>query len=474
MLRRQVSVLLAFLLLAGGLGFGIVQLFDLRMAGGDVFPPYSSLRADPLGTKVLLDSLNDVPRLNAWRNYRPLVRLKPDAPITLVYAGIALESRWEEKELSHFEELVSSGSRAVFAFSPEKARTPEAERRREEAKQEKEKAKQELRKKLEDQANKKVQPEKKEPEKKVEPEKKQPAAKAPEKKAEPEKKEERPRTRLELMLEDKGVAFETVAAKWGFRFKVPIREKDAKAPNFTVEAEPGASELEQLLPWHSELWFDEVKPPWKPLYSMGDKPVVIERPWGKGSIILASDSYFLSNEGLYGKDRAPKFLAHLLGAPRTIVFDEEHLGVSEDAGISTLAKKYRLHGLVAGLLLIAALFIWQNIVRFVPPRAEVIETDALVTGRGSSEGFLVLLRRSVPAGQLLATCTAEWRRAFTHDTRALERFNAAEPPLPPRKGPEIVAAYAAMAKAVISNQKPVVSQPTGPTAASQPPATSGH
>ncbi len=79
MLRRQVSVLLGFLVLAGGLGYGVVQLFNLRMAQGDAFPEYSTLRADPLGTKVLLDSLNDVPGLSAWRNYRPLIQLKPTA-----------------------------------------------------------------------------------------------------------------------------------------------------------------------------------------------------------------------------------------------------------------------------------------------------------------------------------------------------------------------------------------------------------
>ncbi len=250
-----------------------------------------------------------------------------------------------------------------------------------------------------------------------------------------------------------GTPFETVAANWGFNFEVPQRDQEARVPDFSVTAEPAAEGLEPSLPWHSELFFAEVKPPWKTLYSMHRKAVLIERPWGSGSIVLASDSYFLSNEGLHGSDRAPKLLAHLLGSPRTIVFDEEHLGVTDQAGISTLAKKYRLHGLVAGLLLIAALFIWQNIVRFVPPQAQAIETDALVTGRGSSEGFLVLLRRSIPAGQLLATCVAEWRRMFGQDARALERLNAAAPPQPPRKPAEIVEAYGAMARAVSSQQK---------------------
>jgi hypothetical protein len=445
MLRRQVSVLLGFLLLAAGLGYGLVHLFNLRMSKGDVFPAYSTLRADPVGTKVLLDSLNEIPGLNAWRNYRPLIRLKPAGPVTLVYAGINYESIWDEKELSHFEELMSSGSRAVFAFAPERAIDPTdvwAKERRKDALEKKEKEKEA---------------------------KKKPAGK----KDSAEDREERKRRQIESMFQKKGTPFATVADKWGFKFEVPTRAKGKPALDFTVKAEPAAEGLERSLPWHSELYFTGVKPPWSTLYSMHGNPVLIERPWGSGSIVLASDSYFLSNEGLFGKDRAPKLLAHLLGSPRTIVFDEEHLGVTEDAGISTLARKYRLHGLVAGLLLVAALFIWQNIVRFVPPQAQAIETDALVTGRASSEGFLVLLRRSIAAPDLLPTCLAEWRRTLGHDTRAVERLNAVAPPQPPRKPAEIVAAYAAIAQAVISNQKSVISKPLAPVAPPQPLATAG-
>lgn len=447
MLRRQVSVLLGFLVLAGGLGYGLVQLFNLRMTQGDVFPKYSTLRADPLGTKVLLDSINDVPGLNAWRNYRPLIQLKPTGPITLVYLGINYEVQWEEKELPYFEKLIEGGSRAVFAFVPERARTPEEVRAKAELKEEVEKKKQEAIKKKRLPDKKKEEPGQKE---------------EPGKKEEVESREERRLHQIERMFGKIGTPFEVVAQKWGFKFEVPRREKNARAPDFSVEAEPAAEGLEESLPWHSELFFAEVKPPWQTLYSMHGKAVLIERTWGAGSIILASDSYFLSNEGLHGSDRAPKLLAHLLGSPRTIVFDEEHLGVSDQAGISTLAKKYRLHGLVAGLLLVAALFIWQNIVRFVPPQAQVIETDALVTGRGSSEGFLVLLRRSIPAGQLLGTCMAEWRRMFGQDARAIERLNAATPPLPPRKAPEIVAAYSAMARAISTKQTSALAQPPTP------------
>ena len=40
---------------------GLILLFRLRLGQGDVFPAYSSLRADPLGTLALHDSLAQLP-----------------------------------------------------------------------------------------------------------------------------------------------------------------------------------------------------------------------------------------------------------------------------------------------------------------------------------------------------------------------------------------------------------------------------
>ena len=36
---------------------GVIYLFLLRFEAGDVYPPYSSLRADPLGTMAWYESL---------------------------------------------------------------------------------------------------------------------------------------------------------------------------------------------------------------------------------------------------------------------------------------------------------------------------------------------------------------------------------------------------------------------------------
>ena len=55
-------------LVAAGFALGVIHLFNLRLETGDNYPPYSSLRADPLGSKAICESLNNL--LPAGRHYR--------------------------------------------------------------------------------------------------------------------------------------------------------------------------------------------------------------------------------------------------------------------------------------------------------------------------------------------------------------------------------------------------------------------
>jgi hypothetical protein len=150
--------------------------------------------------------------------------------------------------------------------------------------------------------------------------------------------------------------------------------------------------------------------------------VIIERPYGDGSIVLVADSFLVSNEALRG-ERQSRLLSRLFSGPPNIVFDEEHHGIREHPGIAMLVRKYRLHGLVAGFLLLAILFVWKNVVRFVPAYT-IPEADRdVVTGKESGEGFVNLLRRTIAASALLDICMAEWRKAFAHRSRDLAIAN---------------------------------------------------
>ena len=174
--------------------------------------------------------------------------------------------------------------------------------------------------------------------------------------------------------------------------------------------------LEPKMSWHSAMYFKDLKPGWRTIYTSDNRVVLAERSFGSGSIVLAGDSYFLSNEALRN-ERHPRLLAWLAGPPREIVFDEEHHGVTEQANIAALARKYRLHGLLAGALLAVALFIWQSATPFLPPAASRLPDPGLVTGKSAEEGFINLIRRAIAPSEVLAICAAEWRKAFDPDGR---------------------------------------------------------
>ena len=82
-MRKASWLMLALALFA----FGLVQLFRWRFEAGDVYPPYSSLRTDPLGTQALFESLQAIRGVSVERNYQPLDRRKPTSG-TIFYLGV--------------------------------------------------------------------------------------------------------------------------------------------------------------------------------------------------------------------------------------------------------------------------------------------------------------------------------------------------------------------------------------------------
>ena len=111
-------------------------------------------------------------------------------------------------------------------------------------------------------------------------------------------------------------------------------------------------------------------------------------------------------------ERHPELLAWLVGGNDAVIFDETHLGIGENPGIAALGRKYRLHGLFAGIMLLAFLFIWKNSFSLVPPYTDDEESDEgnISTGKDSLSGFTALLRRSIPARDVLAVCFEEWKK----------------------------------------------------------------
>jgi hypothetical protein len=179
---------------------------------------------------------------------------------------------------------------------------------------------------------------------------------------------------------------------------------------FSGKAEPSreADDLEPEVQWHSALYFKGLAPAWRTLMTCNGVPVVIERNYGAGSIVLCSDTFFLTNEGMRNA-RAPRLIASVFGPPRRVIFDEAHNGVVENPGVATLARRLRLEGFVIALMAVVALFIWKNSSHFLPPLDA--EKSEYVTGLDAGEGFITLLRRAVTPSQILAVCADEWRKS---------------------------------------------------------------
>jgi len=206
--------------------------------------------------------------------------------------------------------------------------------------------------------------------------------------------------------------------KWDLKFEFRNLETDENGVALpeTVVLDSDSDDLPQTLPWHTALYFDNPTNLWRTIYSAGGtNAAVIERQFGKGTVVLATDSYLFSNEAMR-KGREAGLLAWFVGPNREVLFDETHLGLQADPGIATLARKYRLHGLVAGLLLLAGLFVWKNSVSFVPPHDDDIfeGSNAIVDGKESAAGFINLLRRSISPAEILPTCFAEWKKSRAH------------------------------------------------------------
>jgi hypothetical protein len=187
-----------------------------------------------------------------------------------------------------------------------------------------------------------------------------------------------------------------------------------------VQARQKASlALPETLDWHTAMWFDKPDPSWRVIYAREkNRPVLMERTMGGGTLVLASDSYYFSNEALRAA-RQPELLAWMVGPNRQVIFDESHHGIREEPGVASLGRKYRLHGLALSLLVLAVLFLWRESVPFLPRQHEAkTELDAHVFGRESSAGFVNLLRRNIRSSDLPRVCFEEWKKSCARSVPA--------------------------------------------------------
>lgn len=351
---------------------GLGRLFWLRFERGDLYPPYSSFRSDPLGSQVLYESLARLGDNGAERNFRPFdqARMAPDAVFFVCGLGIHSFERNDRRLTSFLETVSASGGRLVITFTsivddPKNQRDDNTPR-------------------------------------------------------DPCPEEEHGQ---DATIEEDGMTDEDTveSGMWGLGF-LPSKQPSSSKLGDASARRVGQDGLPAALPWRSLVFFELYHSSWETVYRYMEEPVVIKRSWGEGEVLVIADSYLFSNEALRNH-RAPAFLAWALPPDRPVIFDEYHHGLSKQPGIAGLARKYRLHGVVLSLLVLVILMIWRQAAVFVPESEDTGETPAEADlGRDSAEGWVSLTQQHIAAKDLINICHDAWRSSPAADRVSKERL----------------------------------------------------
>ncbi len=336
------------------------RVFALRMDYGDVYPAYSTHRADPMGAQAFYEALAKMPPLEVRRHERNIMELNQGNNTTLFLLGVP-DTADPLEVIRSIEGFVLTGGRLVVAYYPLSGEYWNYERERMARKKETE-----------------------------------------------GEAEEHVTEGEELLV--------NIKERWGF--ELTGKAWRGKPEKITVQKKAESTELPDALPWRSASYFEKLAGHWKTVYARDELPVVIERHWGGGSIVVCADSYFISNEALR-KERPTAFLTWLVGANTRIVLDESHLGLARAPGLMDLVRRYRLGLALLAFLFVGVLFVWKSMARLAPRHdADYLRQAAAdEVGKEAFTGLYHLVRRGVPARHLLETCYEEWRRDVAQDPR---------------------------------------------------------
>jgi hypothetical protein len=340
---------------------GLAALLMLRFESGDVYPPYSSLRSDPLGTRALFESLDTLAPGTVRRWYRSPDQVDLEPGTTLFLCGLppgmaALRGPIGKRLM---DRLATDGGRVVITFG-DRAQAQE----------------------------------------KPEPEEKTQSVEDDTTSAEPQlNADEADEEKIWDAAENLGIT-------------IALARRGVSEPVAHLAATMPLAGLPATVPWHGAQYFQVANADWRSIYFIDrtDRPVLVRCAWGRGELVLAADSFLLSNEALRNK-RATPLLAWLLPPDQRIIFDEFHHGIARQPGIATLARKYGLEKILGALVIVGLLFVWRQSATFVPPAAPpgLQDEDRAITGGDSVQGLVSLMQRHIPAQQLISICFSTWQ-----------------------------------------------------------------
>ena len=382
-------------------GFGVIHLFVLRFESGDVYPAYSSMRSDPLGTRALYESLANLEKVTVRRNYLLRESISFEPQTTLFYLGASADDfdSVPEAMMEVFDRLTQSGGRLVISFLPvtrkhDKKAPPTTHPQPDAVKPEA------------DTGKKDVSPDK-------------PSGDQSRSAGRSRKKTESPAKENGDRPSKKEAPGPMISIKkhWGLdiAFKEMLPVKDDK--HLAIDAASSHRGLPPFISWHSNLYFEQFDDAWQTVYRFDGLPLIVERPYGKGSIVVCADSYFMSNEALLS-ERHAGLLVWLIGGHTNLVFDEAHLGLYKQPSVAQLIRHYRFHWFFAALAILAVLFVWKSAVHFIPPPTENnLDGAEVVSEKDYTQGLIALLRRNFKGSQIIQVCAGEWAQTFKKNRR---------------------------------------------------------
>lgn len=407
MFNKAAGSLLILAILLASIITAYISIMEMRFSPGDIYPHYSTKRSDPLGARAFYESLDKLSGFRVSRNVTSLQRIKGlDDETTLFFLGLSRSSltRLRATKNSPVLEAVRNGARLVIVMNPEfvPANLGDDENEanwfeiREELKK-KSKAKNGE----EDDKEEIVKDDSDEREDEVDDEKGEPFLE---------------HVNIELMVPKEIERFDD-----GWIVEGAISGNAEQS----VDLEQG---IPKVFPnWRSQFRFKSQDKLWHTIAVSNDDPVVVERSYGKGKIVMTSDAYFSSNEALW-KGEDSSFLWWLIGDKKKVVFDETIHGSVENGGIMKLIRRYRLHGFFAGVFIFIILLIWSSGSSLVPGSEEIerglTAPDGAVAGEDAKSGMVRMLRRSVRKDELLDKCVEIWGKGDSRGEKMIDTLSA--------------------------------------------------
>ena len=144
---------------------------------------------------------------------------------------------------------------------------------------------------------------------------------------------------------------------------------------------------------------------WQPLHMEDGRPVMLQRAFGKGGVLLVNDLDDFTNRTLLTVANGD-ILTAILDAKGLVVFDESHLGVADTGTVAGLARAHRLQWVLLGFSVLATLYVWRSSISFAAPQPAL--ENHRVSGQDAHSALSHLLAQSVAPHQLLQALAKDW------------------------------------------------------------------